>query len=149
VFGPTGFDLGQLHGNLVIAQARAAALGDGERADRLGALPAELWRAFEAEYRALWPTRVEDRVFGDEVLDSVLDRIRSHTAVFAAAECIRRVVGFAKAIDLETLDDEVRVRAARAVLRAARVLAVDRLDDAAPEALAPRVADAIRGALET
>jgi 5-methylthioribose kinase len=61
-FGPTGFDLGALWGNFVIAAARATALGDEERAALILTLPAELWNAFEAEFRSLWPSRIDPRV---------------------------------------------------------------------------------------
>ncbi|HEY8590387.1 MAG TPA: S-methyl-5-thioribose kinase [Naasia sp.] len=125
VYGPTGFDLGAVWGNLVIAAARAEALGERERAERLLELPGELLGAFEAEYRALWPSRVDPRVFGDDVLAEVLAGIRSDAATFAGAKAIRRIVGFAKAADIETLDEDARVGAARAVLQAGRALLVD------------------------
>ncbi|MDO9398276.1 MAG: S-methyl-5-thioribose kinase [Herbiconiux sp.] len=139
--GPTGFDLGALWGNFVLAAARAEALGSPERAELILSLPGQLWSAFESTYRALWPTRIDPRVWGDDVLGHLLASIRDDAAVFAAAKSIRRIVGFAKASDIETLPPELRARAARGVLRAGRALAltrhgIDSVDALAAESLA-------------
>jgi 5-methylthioribose kinase len=143
VYGPIGFDLGALWANLVIAAARAEAEGDRDRASRLLALPGELWQAFDAEFRRLWPSRVDPRVFGEDVLEDFLAGVRSDAAVFAGAKAIRRIVGFAKVADIETLDEDARVGAARGVLRAGRLLAVERLDEPSPAALSARIADVL------
>jgi len=125
-FGPTGFDLGALWGNFVIAAARALALGSPERASVILDLPASLWNAFEAEFRSLWPSRLDPRVWGDEVLESLLAEFRQDAAVYAGAKAIRRIIGFAKASDIETLDPVLREGAARGVLRAGRTLILER-----------------------
>jgi 5-methylthioribose kinase len=124
-YGPTGFDLGVLWANLVLAAARAVALGDGARAEAILGLPTELMSAVEAELRLLWPGRLDARVWGGAVLEGLLVGIRSDAAVYAGAEAIRRIVGFAKVSDIETLSPPLREGAARGVLRAARALAVE------------------------
>jgi 5-methylthioribose kinase len=125
-FGPTGFDLGALWGNFVIAAARAEALGDPDRAALILTLPGELWEAFEAEFRALWPQRLDPRVWEDEVLAQLLVDIRQDAAIYAGAKAIRRIIGFAKASDIETLEPALREGAARGVLRAGRALILER-----------------------
>jgi 5-methylthioribose kinase len=145
--GPTGFDLGALWANLVLAAARAEALGEGDRAELILELPSQLWSAFEAEYRALWPSRVDPRVWGDDVLESLLDGIRDDAAIFAAAKTIRRIVGFAKASDIETLPPELRKRAARGALRAGRALALTRHGIRTVEALSAETLATLRAAL--
>jgi 5-methylthioribose kinase len=125
-FGPTGFDLGALWGNFVIAAARALALGEPDRAAVILELPASLWNAFEAEFRSLWPSRLDPRVWGDDVLDTLLAEFRQDAAVYAGAKAIRRIIGFAKASDIETLDPVLREGAARGVLRAGRALILER-----------------------
>jgi 5-methylthioribose kinase len=125
-FGPTGFDLGALWGNFVIAAARASALGAPDRASEILALPASLWNAFEAEFRSLWPSRLDPRVWGDDVLNTLLAEFRQDAAVYAGAKAIRRIIGFAKASDIETLDPVLREGAARGVLRAGRALVLER-----------------------
>ncbi|GAA2245710.1 S-methyl-5-thioribose kinase [Herbiconiux moechotypicola] len=144
--GPTGFDLGAVWANLVIAAARALALGEASRAEEITALPGRLWEAFESEYRALWPTRLDPRVWGDEVLERLLAEVRDDAAVFAAAKAIRRIVGFAKASDIESLPPELRVGAARGVLRAGRVLALTRHGIPSVDALSAEALAALRSA---
>lgn len=124
--GPTGFDLGALWANFIIAAARAEALGESSRAELILTLPGALWSSFEAEYRSLWPSRLDPRVWGDDVLEAWLASIRDDAAIFAAAKAIRRIVGFAKAADIETLPPAQREGAARGVLRAGRALALTR-----------------------
>ncbi|MFB2579627.1 S-methyl-5-thioribose kinase [Herbiconiux sp. P15] len=145
--GPTGFDLGALWANLVLAAARAEALGESDRAEQLLDLPARLWDAFEAEYRSLWPSRVDPRVWGDDVLEGLLDGIRDDAAVFAAAKTIRRIVGFAKASDIETLPPELRERAARGALRAGRALALTRHGIPSVAALSAETLATLRAAI--
>ncbi|WP_368497441.1 S-methyl-5-thioribose kinase [Herbiconiux sp. A18JL235] len=142
--GPTGFDLGALWANLILAAARATVLGEHERAELVLSLPGRLWAAFEAEYRGLWPTRLDPRVWGDEVLEHLLAGIRDDAAVFAAAKAIRRIVGFAKASDIETLEPARRELAARGVLHAARNLALTRHGIDSVEALAAESLAALR-----
>jgi 5-methylthioribose kinase len=139
-FGPTGFDLGALWGNFVIAAARATALGDEERAALILTLPAELWNAFEAEFRSLWPSRIDPRVWGDDVLDALLTEFREDAAVYAGAKAIRRIIGFAKASDIETLEPTLREGAARGVLRAGRALILERRGLSTVEALSAETA---------
>jgi 5-methylthioribose kinase len=144
--GPTGFDLGAVWANLVIAAARAEALGESSRAASITELPGQLWAAFETEYRALWPSRVDPRVWGDDVLERLLDSIRDDAAVFAAAKAIRRIVGFAKASDIETLPPSLREGAARGVLRAGRALALTHGGIRTVDALSAETLAALRAA---
>lgn len=142
-YGPVGFDLGVLWANYVIAAARAVALGRADDAAWCLTLPGETWRAFEEELRALWPRRHDPRVLSDGVLETLLRQTRSDAAVFAAAEAARRIIGFAKTSDVESLPEPLRVGAARGVLRAAKVLALHRHADPAPDRLSEHVGDVL------
>ena len=142
-FGPTGFDLGALWANFVIAAARATALQAADRAALILTLPAELWNAFEAEFRALWPTRIDPRVWRDDVLDALLTEFREDAAVYAGAKAIRRIIGFAKASDIETLEPTLREGAARGVLRAGRALILERRALGTVEALSAETAQIV------
>ncbi len=115
---------------------------DGDAA-RLVSLPVELVNAFEDEYVSRWPGRVDPRIFDDAVLAATLARIRSDAAVYAAAKAVRRIVGFSKVADVETLPEPERVVCVRLVLRAARVLGTARLEDAAPARLAALTSDVL------
>ncbi|WP_026877426.1 S-methyl-5-thioribose kinase [Jiangella gansuensis] len=145
-YGPIAFDLGAVWANLLLAAARSTALGDDARAAVLLAeLPERLWRAFETELRALWPRRLDPRVWGDDMLELLLAEVRHDAAGYAAAKAVRRIVGFAKVSDIETLDEGPREGAARGVLRAARGLAVLRNDDADVARLSAAALAVLRG----
>jgi 5-methylthioribose kinase len=119
-YGPLAFDIGSLFGNILLAEARAAVLGrPAEFRDWLAGLRGDVWAAFEAEFRTLWPTRV-DPAFTDEFLDRWLAQTLSDAVGFGGLKAIRRIVGLAKASDIQSLDDADRLDAARAVLRTAR-----------------------------
>ena len=119
-YGPVGFDLGALFANLLIAQARAAVIARPvEFQTWLGSLIGEVWGAFETEIRALWPTRV-DPFLSDAFLEDWLRRTWHEAVGFGGLKAIRRIVGLAKASDIQSLDTAERVTAARAVLRTAR-----------------------------
>lgn len=140
-YGPTGFDLGAVWANLVIAAARAHVLGRSTDAETLLRLPVDLWDAFEAEFRRRWPDRVDPRVYDDDVLEHTLAVTRSDAAIYGAAKAVRRIVGFSKVADMQTLPEPERARAARLVLRAARTLGSAGRSDADPRVLTSLTVD--------
>lgn len=140
-YGPVGFDLGAFFGNVLLAQARAAVLDrPAEFQEWLATLVAEAWDAFEAEFRALWPTRV-DAAFSDGFLEQWLQRTWTDAIGFAGLKAIRRIVGLAKASDIESLDEAQRIAAARWVLGTARTIVEGRAGIADRAGLATLVGD--------
>ena len=125
-YGPIAFDIGAVIANFYIALARATALEREEQADFIATLPQALWSSFENNFRTLWPTRVDKRVFSDELLDVLLSTWKIEALGFAAAKMARRIVGLAKTSDIETLDEDVREGAARGVLRSAQMVIKER-----------------------
>jgi len=93
-----------------------------------------MWDGFEDEFRDLWPSRIDPRVWGDDVLEDLLARWESDTGVFAAAEIARRIIGFAKVSDLQSLPEAQREVAVRRSLKVSHLLFVDR--DAYPSVAA-------------
>ncbi len=144
-YAPTGFDLGAVWANLIIAAARARVLGRDDDAETLLNLPVELVAAFEQEYLRRWPERVDPRVYGDDVLQYTLQRVRSDAAIYGAAKAVRRIVGFSKVADVQTLDEPERAEACRFVLSAARAIGVERLEDADPSRLSARTVQIVLG----
>jgi 5-methylthioribose kinase len=120
-YGPIAFDIGACFANFFIALARATALRRKEQADFIAGLPSELWESFEANFRALWLTRLDKRVFGDDLLEVLLAQWKFDAIGYAAAKMARRIVGLAKTSDIETLEPAERVGAARGVLRSAQL----------------------------
>jgi 5-methylthioribose kinase len=143
VYGPIAFDLGTLFGNLLLAGSRAAALGrpDAFR-DRVAGLVGETWDAFETELRRLWPQRV-DPAFTDAYLESWLTETWRRAVGFGGVEAVRRVVGWAKVSDVQSLDEAERVHAAGAALTAARGWITERHGIADPAALAAFTREAV------
>ena len=135
-FGPVAFDLGVLWANYFIAAARAHALGEDDRARWCLDLSGQTWEAFEGRLRTLWPERRDPRVFTDAFLETLIDRWRSQCWLFAAAEMTRRVIGLAKTSDIESLDPQIRVGAARNVLRMAQGTVRARESDTSSSAFA-------------
>jgi 5-methylthioribose kinase len=140
-YGPVGFDLGLAYANYVIAAARAFALGEDDQAAWALGLLDETWTAFDATFRALWPQRIDPRVYTDGVLEDFLATVAVDGIGFGAAEAMRRIVGLAKTADIETLDPALREGAARGVLQASRMMATTRHADPRAGAIAQRAGD--------
>ncbi|GAA3860525.1 S-methyl-5-thioribose kinase [Streptomyces lacrimifluminis] len=120
--GPIGYDLGLYWANALVSEERARALGSlSDHSDQL----ALSWEAFESEFRALWPTRI-DTFFDDAYLDRFLRRIWTEAVGYAGTEIIRRIIGFAHLTDLTTLPDPVP--ASRRALLLGRELIVRRAE---------------------
>lgn len=128
-YGPVAFDLGVLWANYAIAASRANALGEGARGRWCAQQSVHTWDAFESGFRALWPMRRDPRVFSDDFLEALIARWRSQTWLFAAAEMTRRIIGLAKTSDIESLDPQARVGAARDVLQMAQKVVRQRQED--------------------
>ena len=120
-YGPIGFDIGACFANLYIALARATALGRKEQADFVAELPEELWVSFEYHFRSLWPNRADKRVFSDQFLEEQMTQWKIDAVGFASAKMVRRIVGLAKTSDIETLEPQLRIGAARGILRSAQM----------------------------
>ncbi|MDA0180527.1 S-methyl-5-thioribose kinase [Solirubrobacter phytolaccae] len=129
-YGPVAFDLALPWSNFIVTLARDAVLGRAEHGAWVETLFEELWDAFEAEFRSLWPGVVDPRVFNELYLERWLAQTQRDAAAFAATEAARRIVGLAHVPDLETLDVEPRAVAGRAVIETVKRLLLDRPDTA-------------------
>jgi len=123
VVGPVGLDLGLYLAGVVLATARAHALGDDELAAERADQARLLWEAFTAAWERAWPQRA-DPFLDDGWLREHLASVWWDALGFAGVELVRRVAGYSHASDLETLPDPGPASAR--VLAAARTLLVDR-----------------------
>ncbi len=114
-YGPIAFDLGALFGNWLLALGRARALGREEQAVWLETLPSSAFTAFRDEFWRLWPGRV-DQSFTEGFARDWLRRIEAEAIGFGGAKAIRRLVGFARTTDIDTLGPDERGPAAEFVL---------------------------------
>ncbi len=117
-YGPIAFDLGALFGNWLLALGRARALGRTEQAVWLETLPSAAFEAFSDEYWRLWPDRV-DQSFSDGFARRRLGEIEAAAIGFGGTKAIRRLIGFARTTDIDTLGPDERGPAAEFVLRTA------------------------------
>lgn len=145
LYGPMGFDVGTLLGNLFLAFFAQAGLPAGS-VDRAayGAfvlqLAGDVWACFAQEFSALWQAEREGMLGGREVFEAQGDArgsdlllrarladIWEDTLGFAGIEMHRRILGLAHAAELEAVADaSVRADCERRALKAGRALAVGR-----------------------
>jgi len=144
-YGPMGFDIGSLLGNLWLAYfSQAAHRGSAEECASYRTwmlqVVAEIWGVFVAEFSLLWRTERHGMLGGRElfelqgdtvgaelVLQSLLATTWRDTLGYAGMEMHRRILGFAHVADFDAIaDDAVRAECARKALAAGRQLAVYR-----------------------
>jgi 5-methylthioribose kinase len=142
-YGPMGFDVGSLLGNLWLAYyAQTAHRATVEDCAMYRAwilqVVAEVWSVFAAEFSHLWRTERDGILGGKElfelqddsgaaeiVLQSTLQAIWQDTLGYAGIEMHRRILGFAHVADFEAIaNDAVRATCEREALAAGRQLAV-------------------------
>ena len=122
-YGPIGFDLGAFFGNLLLSwysQAGHASAGDDRSAYREWILEQAqvFWDTFRARFLALWVEQAAGDAFPGALFagqhaaatlriarNAYLDRLFAEMLGFAACKMIRRIVGFAHVIDLESIPD--------------------------------------------
>ena len=145
LMGPIGFDLGLFVGNLLLSLFSQPGHDAADPAEVTGIQDwiagevGTVWQAFESEFRRLWdadPDRngdvlpavlLEDRAHRDAAQDGWIASIFEDMLGFAGMEMIRRILGFAHVLDLESIaSDAVRARCELAALAFARRLLVER-----------------------
>jgi 5-methylthioribose kinase len=117
-YGPIAYDLGTLWGHVLIALARAHALRrPASVVEGIRGLLGASWRAFVAEFEALWPQRI-DRSFTDGFRARWLGAVFVDALGFAACEANRRVICIGHVNDLEQLDGAAKAAACAGGLQA-------------------------------
>ncbi|MGA8708703.1 MAG: S-methyl-5-thioribose kinase [Steroidobacteraceae bacterium] len=157
-YGPIGFDLGAFLGNLLLSwysQAGHATPADDREHYRRWILEQAgvFWSTFHQRFLALWAEHAGGDAFppvlfgsvGRDTIEAARERYM-HTVFadmigFAACKMIRRIVGFAHVIDLESIDDPRRRAACEA---GALAMARKMLAHPAQFESMPSVAEAVR-----
>jgi 5-methylthioribose kinase len=140
-YGPIGFDLGAFFGNLLLSwfsQAGHATPADDREAyrDWILAQAGILWDTFRGRFLALWTEHAKGDAFpaalfagpgGAAMIDAArntyLDTLFADMIGFAACKMIRRIVGFAHVIDMDSIPDVHRRASCEAsALTMARIL---------------------------
>jgi 5-methylthioribose kinase len=114
-YGPMGFDVGAVLGNLALSYASHLAHSPDPRRradyqEYLLQTIRDIWEQFAGRFDALW--REHDPAAHDEFRSAFLLALLRDSIGFAACKMIRRVLGVAHVIDLEQIADPVeRARA--------------------------------------
>jgi 5-methylthioribose kinase len=143
-YGPMGFDLGAIIGNLIMAYLASAGheRSPGERR-AFEAWVAEtiesVWDEFSRKFVALWRTEAQGDAYPATLFtgeggagrleaerQAYMARLFQDTIGFAAAKIIRRILGLAHNIDFEWIEDRhLRAICEARSLRLARAMLVD------------------------
>lgn len=137
-FGPMGFDVGAILANLFMAAFAAPGLGHGaDQAAWISAQAEILWKAFTAEFTALWETRAQGeacntRLYADspalqnQALNARLESIWRDALGYAGCKIIRRILGLAHVEDFEAIENpSARAACERKALIFARRLVLE------------------------
>ena len=144
-YGPLGFDMGMMLGNLFMAyHAMPAHLSDPERCrayqDWILTQASAMWTAFSSEFATLWASERTGMLYpatlyenqgqtlaATQAREQVLGEIFTDMLGFAGVEMHRRILGLAHVAELDTIEDpDVRAPLEARSLRLGRSLVVDR-----------------------
>ena len=144
-YGPMGFDVGAVLGNLVLSYA--AHLAHSPDAEQRASYQAylldtirEIWESFAMRFVALW--REHDPAQSEAFRESFLLALLRDSIGFAACKMIRRILGVAHVIDLEQIEDPAeRARAESWALAIAERMLLERASIADANALTALIRD--------
>ena len=116
-FGPMAYDTGNMVANLAFAAMRHQELGNTTFAGLVTGYAHQFWDTLTEEVRLIWPpAQPWEQMFLADLLKD--------TGRYAATELVRRIVGLAHVIDVDSLDDEPRLRVQHRAVAAARSVAL-------------------------
>ncbi|CAI9412807.1 Methylthioribose kinase [Pleomorphomonas sp. T1.2MG-36] len=157
-FGPMGFDVGALIGNMILAYLSQIGHEDekgGRDAYRAWILKqtVDVWNMFSARFLELWSTESKGDAFTAELFADAESRaalaeeqarymraLFEDTLGFAGCKMIRRILGLAHVADFESIaDKDLRASGERRALRLGRELVVNRARFANIDAVAAAV----------
>jgi 5-methylthioribose kinase len=132
-YGPMGFDIGAVIGNLLLNFAsQEGHIQDGQaRASYQAYLLEtieELWAVFEQEFRELWQEQaIEPSSNVPGYTDHYISRLLQDTAGFGGCKMMRRVIGLAHVADLDSIEDaQLRAEAETLALTIGQNLVLER-----------------------
>lgn len=125
-YGPIGYDLGNVIGNLFFAWANACVTKNPNETEEfiswMKKTIEDIIYLFKKKFVSLYKEIVTDVIAKQEYyMDWYLDSILSDTAGLAGLEIIRRVVGDSKVLDITSIKDiDARVKAERMLMLTAK-----------------------------
>ncbi|RKD24021.1 S-methyl-5-thioribose kinase [Ammoniphilus oxalaticus] len=113
-YGPIGFDIGAIIGNILLNYASHEGYTDQSQAraeyqQYLLETIRQLWIEFEREFATLCREESKEAsVLNLDYLNNILVRVLQDTLGFAGCKMLRRVIGISRVADLEGIEDERR-----------------------------------------
>tara|TARA_R110002126_G_scaffold43555_8_gene124869 strand:- start:21034 stop:22236 length:1203 start_codon:yes stop_codon:yes gene_type:complete len=133
-FGPIGFDVGSLLGNLLLNYLACPGLHDEEACNDQQAYLLEqaeqLWQQFSETFSELMSRETQDPALESNLYQQrFLQRVFSDAAGYAGCELIRRTVGLAHVADIDSISDAgERATCQRLTIKLGRELIMQRND---------------------
>ncbi len=126
-FGPMGFDIGAILGNLILNHA-SQLWHKKDKKDRAAFRSYLLetfkgiWETFNRQFRQLWKDNVKTPMESNPLyLEDYMHRLLADAAGYAGCKMTRRIVGLAQVADIRSIEDpQVRADAQIAALDTAR-----------------------------
>jgi 5-methylthioribose kinase len=132
-YGPMGFDIGALFGNLLLSFASHEGHTPGLRErmsyqEYLLAAIEQIWTCFEKEFRELWEKESKERMAAvPGYVDHYLLQVLEDASGYAGCEMMRRIIGTAHVWDLESINDpKVRANGEKLALAVGQKLVLER-----------------------
>ena len=130
-YGPIGYDLGNVIGNLFFAWANALVTDSKGSEEFISWISETIERTlelFKSKFIALYKDEVTDVLAQqEEFMYWYLGSILADTAGVAGLEILRRVVGDAKVVDITSIKDiQARVKAERILIKTAKAFILNR-----------------------
>lgn len=121
-FGPIGFDVGSVIGNLLLAWCRHHTLGNEAYAAWLVEQCLVFWQRFESRFSALLKGSKDLALGSARYQRRFVAKVLQDTLGYAGTELIRRTLGLAHVADITSLDDELRAKAEQQALSLGKAL---------------------------
>ncbi|MET3846825.1 S-methyl-5-thioribose kinase [Paenibacillus sp. OAE614] len=122
-YGPMGFDLGAVIGNLLLNYASRPGWDAAEsevlgKQERLLRMVSDVWSEFEIRFRKLWDEDARDPLAkAPGYQDAYVAKVLRDACGFAGCKMIRRIVGLSHVADIDTIADvKLREKAQRSAL---------------------------------
>lgn len=132
-YGPMGFDIGAVFGNLLLSFASHEGHTPDLRErinyqEYLLTTIEQIWTCFAKEFRALWEKESKERMAAvPGYVDHYLIQILEDASGYAGCEMMRRIIGTAQVWDLESINDpKIRADGEKLALSVGQKLVLER-----------------------
>jgi 5-methylthioribose kinase len=132
-YGPMGFDIGAVIGNLLLGFASHEGHTSDSRVrlnyqEYLLTMIEQIWSYFEKEFRMLWENESKERMTViPGYVDHYLHEVLADTSGYAGCKMMRRIIGLAHVSDLESIKDpNLRAKGEKLALLVGQKLVLER-----------------------